>query len=553
MQNREKIICPLCQDAVEKLVYRFHFDHEKTVIDKIKSAHPDWSATDGLCSRCLDYYQVEIVMAQRLLPSIGPYFPVKSVDDYVILPTGLRLDADARYTGKGITICFIDSGFSFHPDLTASSNRIKMAMDITTGKEIHDTDQQDPSCWHGTMTTVVCAGDGYLSKGLYKGIANRAELVLLKVQDQNGRITTENIVKALQWVLINHRKMCIRIVNLSVSDDLLSSYKDSQVDLLAEALIAEGVCVVAAVGNDDSGKIHPPANAPNVIAVGGVDDGNLLNSANDKAYHSTFGMTFDDFIKPELVAHAIWVAAPILRGTSEQEEAKAIFQLLTLPDESLKVGLKRVFPKTKLESAILESNDIGYIRGALKCRIQSAKYISPDYMHVDGTSFSAPVVTAVIAQLLEVNPQLNPAQVRQLLFSTARRIDGVAPERQGFGLVQPRKATLKVVQKDRVPEPECSPYVNRVKNCIEFIVHHEGAGQISLAGSFNQWAKDVLFMEPGRNGLWKIEIPMLPAGSYGYKYFVDESVWLEDVNNIYKEPDGFGGFNSLLWVENSLN
>ena len=56
-------------------------------------------------------------MEQRLLPSIGPYFPVKSVDDFVILPTGLRLDADPRYTGKGITICFIDSGFSLHPDL----------------------------------------------------------------------------------------------------------------------------------------------------------------------------------------------------------------------------------------------------------------------------------------------------------------------------------------------------------------------------------------------------------------------------------------------------
>ena len=123
MQNREKVICPLCQDAVEKLVYRFHFDNEKTVIEKIKSAHPDWSATDGICSRCLDYYQVEIVMAQRLLPAIGPYFPVKSVDDFVILPTGLRLDADARYSGKGITICFIDSGFSFHPDLTASEKQ----------------------------------------------------------------------------------------------------------------------------------------------------------------------------------------------------------------------------------------------------------------------------------------------------------------------------------------------------------------------------------------------------------------------------------------------
>ena len=80
------------------------------------------------------------------------------------------------------------------------------------------------------MTSVVCAGDGYLSKGLYKGIASDAELVLLKVQDDKGRITKANIVKALQWVLHHHREYGIRIVNMSISDDEAISYKQSEVD-----------------------------------------------------------------------------------------------------------------------------------------------------------------------------------------------------------------------------------------------------------------------------------------------------------------------------------
>ena len=92
-----------------------------------------------------------------------------------------------------------------------------------------------------------------------------------------------------------------------------------------------------------------------------------------------------------------------------------------------------------------------------------------------------------------------------------------------------------------------------MKNCIEFVVHHDFAGQISLAGSFNQWDRDVLLLEPGKDGIWKIEIPMLSEGVYGYKYYVDELFWLEDVNNLYKEPDGFGGFNSLLMVKEYLN
>ena len=61
MQNRETSDLSFMQDAVEKLVYRFHIDNERTVIEKIKNDHPAWSVDDGICSRCMDYYQVEIV------------------------------------------------------------------------------------------------------------------------------------------------------------------------------------------------------------------------------------------------------------------------------------------------------------------------------------------------------------------------------------------------------------------------------------------------------------------------------------------------------------
>ena len=40
-----------------------------------------------------------------------------------------------------------------------------------------------------------------------------------------------------------------------------------------------------------------------------------------------------------------------------------------------------------------------FIQQSIVQRVQSCKFISSDYMHVDGTSFAAPIVTAVIAQL----------------------------------------------------------------------------------------------------------------------------------------------------------
>ena len=113
----EKIICPLCGDDVEKLVYRFHYESEQHVINKIKENNPSWSEKDGACSRCIDYYHVKLEQEDGLIPEAGSHFKVNAADDFVIIPTPLRLDANATFTGKGVTICFIDSGFTLHPDL----------------------------------------------------------------------------------------------------------------------------------------------------------------------------------------------------------------------------------------------------------------------------------------------------------------------------------------------------------------------------------------------------------------------------------------------------
>lgn len=555
LMNATRVICPLCNDAVDKLLYRFHIESERKVIGLIKEQNPEWTETDGICSRCVDYYHTEVVMQQRVLPEIGPHFPVKNVDDFIILPTGLRLDADPQFTGKGVTICFIDSGFSPHPDLVACKNRIKRIADLSSGKAVvqsftSDVPVTDNSAWHGSMTAVVCAGDGYLSNGLYKGIASDAELVLLKVQNQEGRITTEAISKAMKWVLRNHRKYGIRIVNMSLGDDEAVAWQQSEIDQLAEQLIDAGIMVVAAVGNDVNGKIKPPANSPRVIAVGGIDDQNNLDKNSAQLYHSAYGQTTDGLMKPELLAPAIWIAAPILPGTGSEKEAGILYQLLQCSDEQLKDQLQENHTHTGLDESVLKYDNPAFIRKAIVQRVQTCKFISPFYMHVDGTSFAAPIVSSVIAQMLEANPQLTPASIREILFSTAKRIEGLPAVRQGFGQVRPRKSVFTILKKEVIMKTHTSPYINRRKKSIEFYVQHDCASQISLAGSFNHWAQDVLLMQPGKNGVWKIEIPMLSAGKYTYKFFVDDRMWLEDVDNPYREPDGFSGFNSILVIEN---
>ena len=557
MASTDLLICPLCSDRVDRLVYRFHVESESEVIHRIKTDHTDWVENDGACSRCVDYYHTEVVVHQRILPEAGPHFPVKSVDDFIILPTPLRLDADPHFTGKGITICLIDSGFYLHDDLIRTSNRVKAIVDITELKQKSNYfTLSHPESWHGTMTSVVCAGDGFSSNGLYKSIASEAELVLIKTQitneadPNNGKITTKNITAALQWVLHHHKKHNIKIVSISLGDDKPLTQKESSVNQLAEQLIEKGIVVVAAAGNELDGQLKPPASSPNVITVGGLDDVNQLGKQNTGLYHSTFGATLDGFMKPELIAQAIWLAAPILPGTSEKREAEWLHQMVKLSDTEWQVFVKKnqaaLREETKLPwDSIFNLNDL---QQKVKERIQTTKFFSPHYMHVDGTSFAAPIVSSIIAQLLQCNPSLTPQEVRSILFKTAKRLPNFEAARQGFGVVHPRRAITQLMKLDKPAPILRSPIINKAKNKIEFYVQHEGAHQISLAGDFNDWTRDVLFLVPCKGGFWKIELPLLPQGTYHYKFLVDEQYWMEDICNPLRVPDNYNGFNSVFRV-----
>lgn len=93
-----------------------------------------------------------------------------------------------------------------------------------------------------------------------------------------------------------------------------------------------------------------------------------------------------------------------------------------------------------------------------------------------------------------------------------------------------------------------SPYINEKRKTIEFHIQNSCAQHITVAGSFNKWAKDELTLKPDKDGSWSIEIPMLPHGKYHYKFFIDDRMAMEDIENQYREPDGVSGWNSVLNV-----
>lgn len=539
--------CPLCGSCSLPLNKHFHSKAEADLLFAIQKVLPGWSQEDGICSRCTDECRFEVEAMHKSMDKLKMKHLFNFDLDFLVLPIPVRVDANTDYTGKGVTICFIDSGFYPHPDLVSNKNRIKKIIDITNTKNTLDNYFSKPhnESWHGTMTSVVCAGDGFLSGGLYKGIASDAELVLLKVQDSEGKITGENIIKALEWVNKNHKKYGIKIVNLSISDDFAESFKTNLVSKKAEELVRKNILLVAAVGNDEHAEILPPASSPNIIAVGGVDDHNKLDDFVEP-YHSSYGLTIDHIKKPELVTNAIWIPTPILPDSFEMKNAAILFELLheknnfhqLLEDNYKKLGWSNYIQ--------MMSEDA--VKNEIKKIIWDKKYLTKHYQHSDGTSFAAPIVCSVAAQLLEINPKLTVAQLRAILFNTAKKLPAFPEEKQGFGAVNPKKAIYEVLEKELIDIPLEIPAINLKEEKIVFFTFIPNAKTVSLAGDFNNWKADEVILQPFKDDVWKVELPLLPKGEYVYKFCIDNQWWKEDSSNPYKVEDNYGGWNSVFKI-----
>ena len=358
------------------------------------------------------------------------------------LPVPVRMDADERYTGRGITIAFLDSGFYPHDDLTHPTDRIVAYHNIfAPDGDLKSLETPDVASWHGMMTSVVAAGNGYLSDGLYRSIAPEANVVLVKI-GKTGRIPESNIEMGLRWVFANRKKYDIRIVNISAGGDFEKSYLDNSLCQLVEDVVKAGMTVVCAVGNAGLAPGHPvlpPASSPSSIAVGGLDDQNSLDRARRGMYRSSYGPTIDGLQKPEVIAPGIWVAAPILPHTPTADEAHLYAELDNASDEELcDIIVSHKGVDKELDEAC-ELN-VSLLRQLITIKLREGNVINQYYKFVDGTSFSAPIVSSIVACMLQANPRLTPQQVKRILIDTAERVVGVEVERQGWGVVVPRKA-----------------------------------------------------------------------------------------------------------------
>lgn len=465
---------------------------------------------------------------------------------FAVIPTPEKLKADLRFKGQGIRIAFLDSGFYPHPDF---ADRVVAFHDVADEeRSIHSITEPKGHHWHGTQTAVSCAGSGALSGGIYRGIASEAELVLVKVS-KDERISDDSIEAGLRWIIANREKYQIRVLNMSLGGDKDAPTAESCINQLCEGLVDLGVTITVAAGNSSESCTIPPASAPSVVTVGGYSDENQFATDGFELYHSSFGKTRDGNIKPEIIAPAMYVAAPILPNTEDFTRAETLSMLWAAPDYSLDSLIKKFWQDAGLAADVLNL-DTDNARRLIEYSLRQRKIIATHSQHVDGTSFAAPITASVVAQMIEANPRLSPAAVKSILVTTAERIESQRAIRQGYGVLNAKRAVELALSEKHFFNLGSFGAPRREGKFLVFRFHDDRATKVNLAGNFNGWNAENVSFARSANGTWEASIEVNGRETLRYKIVIDGHHWTEDPTHGRKEEDGFGGFHSVLDLRN---
>jgi subtilisin family serine protease len=315
---------------------------------------------------------------------------------------------DRGYDGEGIVIAVLDSGVDNEhrslndfddvddePDLDANSyNDQKWVAGYDATSQASNPDgSQDPDDGqgHGTHVAGIALGTGDSSQ-VHMGGAPGAFLVDVKVLTDSGGTNSQNSLNGIQW-MINNRDTDwgngakgIHIGQMSFGsigtplnpDDSGDNGTGAESRLVNNATYDQGIACIIAAGNDGKRRIASPGSADGAITVASADDSDSINRTDDfMASYSNSGPRDSDNdddewdeLKPDITAFGSGIySASAATGTS-------------LP------GTPRPMADNSYESK-------------------------------DGTSMATPLVSGVVALMLQANSDLTPQEIKDILRNSS--------------------------------------------------------------------------------------------------------------------------------------
>ena len=313
-------------------------------------------------------------------PNIGMQWPLKGPTEAVGGANFLQSWALAGT--RKVPVAVVDSGILVHTDLAAN---VLPGYDFVTdtatagdgdGRDADPTDPGDfcassnvTSDWHGLKVAGLLAAVANNGIGVAGAAAYNAQVVPVRVLGRCGGYLSD-VADGISWAVgadvagIPTNVNPVKVVNLSLG----AGGGTPCYDYLQEAVdtaTAHGAVVVAAAGNDGATQVEAPANCRDVISVGAHTVG------GDLAAYSNRGS-------------GVTLTAP----------GGGACAVMTACDQTPTMTL---------------GNDGSQTVGA-----------NQDLAYFSGTSAATPHVSAAAVLLFAANPLLTPAQVKDVLTTSAR-------------------------------------------------------------------------------------------------------------------------------------
>lgn len=245
---------------------------------------------------------------------------------------------------------------------------------------------------HGTHVASIAAGTGEASSGAYRGVAPGATLLAAKVLRGNGSGLMSDVMAGIEWAVDQEAN----VANLSLGSSGPCDGTDA-ISVTCDAAVDLGLVVCVAAGNDGpTGRVGSPGCANKVITIGASTDDDEI------ARFSSRGPTSDGRVKPDVL-----------------------------------------FPGVNIIAAQAEGTGMGRPR-------------DEGYTEASGTSMATPHAAGAAALLLEANPSLTPAQIKDIFTQAAIDLE-LDPNTQGAGRVDVYEAYRLATSEEPVPEPEPEP------------------------------------------------------------------------------------------------
>jgi subtilisin family serine protease len=174
----------------------------------------------------------------------------------------VQADSSPR-SGRGIGVAVLDTGFDLqHPDF---AGRNVTARSFVTGEPAQD------GHGHGTHCIGTSCGPRAPATGPRYGVAYEADIFVGKVLSDAGSGTDGGILGGIDWAVANG----CPVISMSLGADVMQEHPPYSV--AGARALEKGSLIIAAAGNNadrragNVGFVGAPANSPEIIAVGALD------------------------------------------------------------------------------------------------------------------------------------------------------------------------------------------------------------------------------------------------------------------------------------------